>query len=80
MKTINNRYPKQEMSTALSLIVSLGAYCPRVKLPDEKIMAVSAAKAKRRTRPLIGRGKYGLSLQSHFDLKLMKEKQARINK
>jgi hypothetical protein len=59
----------KEMNTALSLVVALGAYCPRVKLSNEKALATEKAKAKRRTRPLIGRGNYGKSLIAHFDSK-----------
>lgn len=55
------------MNTALSLVVALGAYCPRVKLSDEKTLALEKAKAKRRTRPMTGRGSYGKTLMAHFD-------------
>lgn len=57
----------ESMNTALSLVVALGAYCPRVKLSDEKTLAMEKAKAKRRTRPMIGRGNYGKNLMAHFD-------------
>lgn len=64
----------KEMNTALSLVVALGAYCPRVKLSNEKTLELEREKANRRTRPLIGRGNYGKNLMAHFDEKRAKEK------
>lgn len=58
-----------EMNVALKIVVMLGAYCPRVKLSDEKTLAIQQAKEKRRKRPMLGRGNYGENLRAHFDLK-----------
>ncbi len=64
----------EKMNAALSLVVALGAYCPIVKLTHEKSLEIEKAKAKRRTRPLTGRGNYGKNLMAHFDNERIKAK------
>jgi hypothetical protein len=68
----------KEMNAATQIVAMLGAYCPRVKLSDEKALEIEKAKAKRRTRPMIGRGKYGENLMAHFDLKRKKAKKQEV--
>jgi len=58
-----------ELNVALSLVVALRAYCPRVKITDPEIFKRDQMVNKRRTRPLIGRGNYGKNLMAHFDSK-----------
>jgi hypothetical protein len=74
-------YEKQDMNTALSLVVALGAYCPRVKsVGDEKTLLEMQMKAKRRTRPMIGRGTTSKFLMAHFAEKRMKDKKAKAKR
>lgn len=62
------------MNTAISLLVSLGAYCPTVKLTNEKRFEIEKSAAKRRKRPITGRGNYGKNLMAYFDKKRADEK------
>lgn len=57
--------PKQTL--AVRIVAALGAYCPKVKLFDEKILAREAMVNKRRKRPMLGRGNYGRDLMAYFD-------------
>jgi hypothetical protein len=56
-----------KMTTALGLVIALGAYCPFVKIQNELAFNLEIQRAKRRKRPMAGRGNYGASLQFHFD-------------
>lgn len=56
----------EKMTTALQLLLHLGAYCPRVKIMNEEIMAKAKADVKRHKRARIGRGYYGKHLTAHF--------------
>lgn len=55
------------MNRALQIVVALGAYCPTVKLSNPIAFAQAQMAAKRRTRPMKGRGSYGKNLRAYFD-------------
>lgn len=57
---------KPGMTTALSLVVALGAYCPVVKFSSEQRLADEKAHAKRQTRSMLSRGKFGASIMAMF--------------
>lgn len=57
----------KEKNLALSLILALRAYKPKVTIENELQFTLQQLRAKRRTRPLTGRGHYGRNLQAHFD-------------
>lgn len=56
-----------ELNAAQKILVHLGAYATPAGLMDEKAQAAVRDRAKRRTRPLLGRGNYGRNLMAHFD-------------
>lgn len=73
-KMSSGKIKRNEMTTALRLVVGLGAYCPYVKLSEETALAAATAKAKRRTRPLLGRGGFGKNLVAMFAKKRMQSR------
>ncbi|MBV8060818.1 MAG: hypothetical protein JO253_04750 [Alphaproteobacteria bacterium] len=60
-------YKQPNMNAALKIVMTLGAYCPTVKVTDEKALVKMKQSSKHRTRPMLGRGNYGASLKAHFD-------------
>lgn len=68
---------EQKNNAALQLVFALGAYCPRVKVQNELAFELERQRAKRRKRPLAGRGNYGANLMAYFDdkrkLKMIKD-------
>jgi hypothetical protein len=63
----------EQDNVAVQLVVALGAYCPKVKIHNPVMFDVERQRAKRRTRPLTGRGNYGKNLMAHFDEKRFNE-------
>lgn len=64
---------QQKKNMALYIVMALGAYCPRVKIgQDELSFNLQKLAAKRRKRPLLGRGFYGEGLRAHFARKRVK--------
>lgn len=54
-------------NAAVQILVMLGAYCPRVKITDPVLFHHQQNAAKRRTRPMVGRGNYGRNIRALFD-------------
>lgn len=72
---------EKKMNAAVSLLAALNVYNLMLRPSDEKSIAAAKAVAKRRKRPMIGRGNYGKNLMAHFDGKrLKKSKQVEIKK
>lgn len=67
----------QGSNLAIALVQALGAYCPKVKIQDELSFNLQIQRAKRRTRPLSGRGYYSEFLRSHFAEQQLAAVQAR---
>ena len=66
---------KPKVNMAVVILTSLRAYKPKVTVQDELTFTLERLRAKRRTRPMAGRGSWGKFLKEHFDRKAFEAKQ-----
>ena len=63
---MQRQFNQKKHSLALRIIAAMGAYKPRVTIMNPDTLEQMRLDAKRRRRPLTGRGNYGVNLMSKF--------------